>query len=168
MSQLREAVDALVAVATEAGLPPDRARDEAMVFAAAIAEAAPRAAQDWCAAIEGAPTELAAVNAAFFDAASRGRKSRGAPTALLSELAATAPGRATAYAKALTEVASAACSSANRRCGSRAMPPSPPPPNWRPPAWPTPARPPGACPQASPVCRPPPPPSGTGSGPPRR
>ena len=110
MSQLREAVDALVAVATEAGLPPDRARDEAMVFAAAIAEAAPRAAQDWCAAIEGAPTELAAVNAAFFDAASRGRKSRGAPTALLSELAATAPGRATAYAKALTEVASAACS----------------------------------------------------------
>ena len=72
MSQLREAVDALVAVATEAGLPPDRARDEAMVFAAAIAEAAPRAAQDWCAAIEGAPTELAAVNAAFFDGIRQG------------------------------------------------------------------------------------------------
>jgi Holliday junction resolvasome RuvABC ATP-dependent DNA helicase subunit len=110
MSQLREAVDALVAVATEAGLSPDRARDEAMVFAAAIAEAAPRAAQDWCAALPDGPTELADANAAFFDAASRGRKSRGAPTALLGELTATAPTRAVAYATALTEVASAACS----------------------------------------------------------
>jgi hypothetical protein len=110
MSQLREAVDALVAVATEAGLPPGRARDEAMVFAAAIAEAAPRAALDWCAALDGGPTELGAANAAFFDAASRGRKSRGAPTALLSELTATHSGHAAAYAKALTEVASAACS----------------------------------------------------------
>ena len=109
MSALREAVDGLVAVATEAGLAPDRARDEGMVFAAAIAEAAPRAALDWCAALDAGPTDLAAANAAFFDAASRGRKSRGAPTALLSELAATAPSRATAYAKALTEVASAAC-----------------------------------------------------------
>ncbi len=109
MSAMREAVDALVAVATEAGLAPDRARDEGMVFAAAIAEAAPRAALDWCAALDAGPTDLAAANAAFFDAASRGRKSRGAPTALLSELAATAPSRATAYAKALTEVASAAC-----------------------------------------------------------
>ena len=36
MSQLREAVDALVAVATEAGLPPDRVRDEAMVFALSL------------------------------------------------------------------------------------------------------------------------------------
>lgn len=110
MSQLREAVDALVAVATEAGLSPDRARDEAMVFAAAIAEAAPRAALDWCAALDDGPSELAAANAAFFDAASRGRKSRGAPTALLGEVTATAPSHATAYAKALTEVASAACS----------------------------------------------------------
>ena len=69
MSALREAVDGLVAVATEAGLAPDRARDEGMVFAAAIAEAAPRAALDWCAALEAGPTDLAAANAAFFDAA---------------------------------------------------------------------------------------------------
>ena len=104
MSALREAVDGLVAVATEAGLAPDRARDEGMVFAAAIAEAAPRAALDWCAALEAGPTDLAAANAAFFDAASRGRKSRGAPTALLSELAATAPSRATAYALSLIHI----------------------------------------------------------------
>ena len=71
MSALREAVDGLVAVATEAGLAPDRARDEGMVFAAAIAEAAPRAALDWCAALDAGPTDLAAANAAFFDAASR-------------------------------------------------------------------------------------------------
>lgn len=120
MSQLRDAVEALVAVAERAGLPPQPARDEAMVFAAAIAEAAPRAAVDWVAAAaqpgaggatgEVAGPELAAANAAFFDAASRGRKFRGAPTTLLSELLAGGSAAAADYARALTEVASAACS----------------------------------------------------------
>ena len=109
MTQLREAVEALVAVAERAGLPPERARDEALVFAAAIAESAPGAAQDWVASQDGAPTELAAANAGFFDAASRGRKWRQSPTTLLTELAVTDRGHAAEYAKALAEVASAAC-----------------------------------------------------------
>ena len=41
MSQLRTAVDALVTVAEQAGIPAEAAREEAMSFAAAIAEAAP-------------------------------------------------------------------------------------------------------------------------------
>jgi len=36
MTQLREAVDALVAVATRAGIAADQARDEGLVFAAAM------------------------------------------------------------------------------------------------------------------------------------
>jgi len=109
MAQLREAVDALVAVATSAGLPADRARDEGLVFAAAIAESAPRAGQDWARAVDGGPRVLAAANDAFFDAASRGRKWRQSPTALLSELSVSDLPRAAEYARALTEVASAAC-----------------------------------------------------------
>ena len=73
MSALRQAVDALVGIAEQAGLPAGRARQEALVFAAAIAESAPRAASDWAAAADGVPRELGALNAAFFDAASRGR-----------------------------------------------------------------------------------------------
>ncbi len=118
MTQLREAVDALVAVATRAGIAADQARDEGLVFAAAIAESAPGAALDWVAARDGAtgtgPTggraELADANSAFFDAASRGRKFRGAPTRLLAELVAAGSGEAPAYARALTDVAPAACS----------------------------------------------------------
>ncbi len=113
MSQLREAVAALVGVAERVGLPADQARDEGLVFAAAIAESAPRAAQDWVAATgatpDGEPSELSAVNAAFFDAASRGRKWRQSPTTLLAELAVTDRGKAADYAKALADVATAAC-----------------------------------------------------------
>ena len=160
---LREAVDALVAVADTVGLDPGRARDEAMSFAAAIAESAPRAAADWCAALVAGPTEPAAANSAFFDAASRGRKSRGAPTPLLGELVAIHPDRAAAYAKALTEVASAACTlgeptlrvtgnaavaaaaqlGAARLAGPRVPPPNlpgmPPAVTFPTPAFPTPA-----------------------------
>jgi hypothetical protein len=113
MTQLREAVDALAAIAERAGLVGQQARQEALVFAAAIAEAAPRAAVDWVAAqapAGSAPTDLGAANAAFFDAASRGRKFRGAPTTLLSDLVASGSPLAPDYARALTEVASAACS----------------------------------------------------------
>ncbi len=109
MSSLREALDALVAVATTAGQPADRARDEGLTFAAAIAESAPAAAQDWIAARDGHPGDLATANAGFFDAASRGRRWRQSPTAVLTELLVTDSGAAAAYARALTEVASAAC-----------------------------------------------------------
>ena len=53
----------------------------------------------------------------FFDAASRGRRWRDAPTAMLSSLAAQGSPHASAYAASLAEVASAACSSASRPCG---------------------------------------------------
>ncbi len=113
MSQLREAVDALVGVAGRVGLPADQAREEGLFFAAAIAESAPRAAQDWVLATGADPdvalSELGAANAAFFDAASRGRKWRQSPTTLLTELAMTDRSKAAEYAKALAEVASAAC-----------------------------------------------------------
>ncbi|HRW17768.1 MAG TPA: AAA family ATPase [Dermatophilaceae bacterium] len=109
-SALRTAVDALVAVAEGAGLSAEHARQEAMAFAAAIAEAAPRAALDWASALDDGPTELGPANAAFFDAASRGRKFRGAPTTLLSELVATSRDKAADYARALAEIASAAAS----------------------------------------------------------
>ncbi|MBK8468633.1 MAG: AAA family ATPase [Actinomycetales bacterium] len=110
MTQLRASVDALVAVGTASGLAPERIRDEAMSFAAAIAEAAPRAALDWAKALEDGPREASVANGAFFDAASRGRKFRGSPTTILGELLAEDPATGASYARALTEVASAACS----------------------------------------------------------
>jgi Cdc6-like AAA superfamily ATPase len=114
MSQLRTAVDALVAVAEQAGIPAEAAREEAMSFAAAIAEAAPRAAADWAAAQADsgglAGSEAHQIHTAFFDAASRGRRYRVGATTLLRHLLDTASTHATAYATALTEVASAAAS----------------------------------------------------------
>ncbi|MGV1009276.1 MAG: AAA family ATPase [Dermatophilaceae bacterium] len=109
MSQLAAAVDALLTVAERAGVPADQARDEALALAAAIAESAPGAASDWVASQDGASRDLAVANAAFFDAASKGRKWRQSPTTLLTELAMTDRDAAAAYAKALAEVASAAC-----------------------------------------------------------
>ena len=60
------------------------------------------------------PTGLDAAGGAtstqdFFDAASRGRRWRGSPTAILSTLSAQGSPQATNYAGALAEVASAAC-----------------------------------------------------------
>ena len=114
MSQLRTAVDALVTVAEQAGIPAEAAREEAMSFAAAIAEAAPRAAADWAAAQADsgglAGSEAHQIHTAFFDAASRGRRFRVGATTLLRHLLDTASAHATAYATALTDVASAAAS----------------------------------------------------------
>jgi adenylate kinase family enzyme len=107
---LKAATDVLVALASSAGLPADQARDEGLAFAAAIAEVAPRAAVDWARSQDAGPADLASVNAAFFDAASRGRKWRQAPTAMLSLLVASNAPQAPDYARALAEVASAACS----------------------------------------------------------
>lgn len=106
---LRAAVADLVALAASAGVAVDTARAEGLRFAAAIAESAPGAALDWApaAGVDGA--DAAAANVAFFDAASGGRKWRQAPTALLSELAATGSPQASAYAARLADIAAAAC-----------------------------------------------------------
>ncbi len=100
---LGEAIDALLVVAQRAGIAPDTARAEALALAAAVGESAPRAADDWSAAVPGATVQD------FFDAASRGRRWRGAPTAVLTELVAQGSPEKAAYAEALAEVASAAC-----------------------------------------------------------
>ncbi len=109
MSGLSAALDALVAVAARAGVDLAQARSEALAFAAAVAESAPRAAADWAQAADLETSSADAANRAFFEAASRGRKWRQAPTAVLSRLAAERSEHTTAYAEALTEVASAAC-----------------------------------------------------------
>lgn len=104
---LARALLVLVAAGRAGGLDPDEVRTEGAALAAAVAESAPRAATDWAAQVGGLdprPTH------AFFDAASRGRRSRSAPTRLLGELVATRSAAAVEYARALTVVASAACS----------------------------------------------------------
>jgi hypothetical protein len=100
---LQQALSELLAVATRAGVPDDRARAEALSLAAALAESAPGAPADWGKVTPGATTQD------FFDAAVRGRRWRGAPTAVLSELVAQGSPEKAAYAEALAEVASAAC-----------------------------------------------------------
>jgi hypothetical protein len=102
-ASLTEAADAVADLATAAGADAAAARLEALVLAAAVAESAPGAAADWGAAVGGASTQD------FFDAASRGRRWRGAPTAILSMLAAQQSPHSVAYAQALAEVAAAAC-----------------------------------------------------------
>lgn len=102
---LAGALDALVDVAVRAGLDTGAARDEGERLAAALAESAPRAAADWTAATgAGGPG-----SAAFFEAASRGRRWRQSPTRLLGELVATSSPHAEPYARALVDVCSAAC-----------------------------------------------------------
>lgn len=110
MSSLRESIDALVSVGVQAGLSESAVRREALDFAAAIAEVAPKAAADWAGALDAPPDGLDALHTAFFDAASRGRKYRVAATSLLADLLASGAAKAGEYAVALTEVASAAAS----------------------------------------------------------
>jgi len=100
---LQEALSALLTVAGRAGVAEDTARSEALSLAAALAESAPGAAADWGKAVPGGTTQD------FFDAAVRGRRWRGAPTAVLTELIANGSSEKSAYAEALAEVASAAC-----------------------------------------------------------
>lgn len=102
-TELKDALDALLAVAARAGVPADSARAEGLSLAAALAESAPRASADWAAVTPGATTQD------FFDAAVRGRRWRGAPTAVLTELVGRNSPDKVAYAEALAELASAAC-----------------------------------------------------------
>jgi hypothetical protein len=102
-TSLADAVEQVVSVAARAGVPADAARIEALQLAAAVAESAPGAPKDWAAAVPGSDTRD------FFDAAVRGRRWRGAPTATLTGLVAGGSTEKIAYAEALAEVASAAC-----------------------------------------------------------
>ncbi len=106
-TSLGDALDELAAVGTAAGLVAAEVRGEGAALAAAVAESAPRAATDWLEHVRGASGPLAVQD--FFDAATRGRRWRAAPTRLLGELVATGSPHAPAYARALTEVTSAAC-----------------------------------------------------------
>ncbi|MFD3403193.1 AAA family ATPase [Kribbella sp. NPDC058693] len=100
---LQDALSGLLTVATRAGIAEDAARGEALSLAAALAESAPGAPADWAKAVPGGTTQD------FFDAAVRGRRWRGAPTAVLTELIANSSPEKAAYAEALAEIASAAC-----------------------------------------------------------
>lgn len=100
---LDQALEALAAVALSAGLQAETARAEGSALAAAVAESAPGAAADWTVALGGGTTQD------FFDAASRGRRWRAAPTATLGALVAQGSSLSLPYAQALAEVASAAC-----------------------------------------------------------
>jgi len=101
---LGEALDVLVEVAGSAGVDATSARAEGCALAAAVAESAPGAPASWSEALGGASTQD------FFDAATRGRRWRAAPTAMLSGLVAQGSSHAMPYARALAEVVSAACS----------------------------------------------------------
>src|SRR4051812_15407467 len=107
-SRLAESLEQLSDVAAEAGLDPAAARDEGLRVAAALAEAVPDAAPAWAQVAHPGLTDLGRINDAFFDAASRGRRWRGAPTDLLEALVVARHGLAGEYAEALTEVASSA------------------------------------------------------------
>ena len=79
---LDQALETLVAVAESAGVQAETARGEGSNLAAAVAESAPGAAADWATAVGGGTTQD------FFDAATRGRRWRAAPTATLGALVA--------------------------------------------------------------------------------
>ena len=100
---LDQALGVLGGVAESAGVPATTARSEGSALAAAVAESAPGAATSWAAAVGGGTTQD------FFDAATRGRRWRAAPTAILNSLVAQGSSRSVAYAEALAEVVSAAC-----------------------------------------------------------
>jgi AAA+ superfamily predicted ATPase len=100
---LDEALGVLGGVAESAGVPATTARSEGSALAAAVAESAPGAAASWAEAVGGGTTQD------FFDAATRGRRWRAAPTAILNSLVAQGSSRSVAYAEALAEVVSAAC-----------------------------------------------------------
>ncbi|MEP7192215.1 MAG: AAA family ATPase [Actinomycetota bacterium] len=100
---LEQAMQTLVEVAGSAGVQAETARAEGSALAAAVAESAPGAAADWAIAVGGGTTQD------FFDAATRGRRWRAAPTATLGALVAQGSPLSVRYAEALAEVVSSAC-----------------------------------------------------------
>ncbi len=102
-TSLAAALDALVAVATSAGVDPATARREGESLAATVAEPAKGAYVDWSEQTGGGRTAED-----FMDAASRGRRYRAAPTPTMAGLSLARSTHAPAYAKALSDVALAA------------------------------------------------------------
>ncbi len=96
---LREALDALTALATTAGIDPDVARAEGESLAATVAEPARGAYVDWCTETGHSTAED------FTSAASRGRRYRVAQTPAMASLASAGSAHAAAYAQALSDVA---------------------------------------------------------------
>lgn len=106
---LDRALDQLGRIAVRAGQDAGEARAEGEALAAAVAESSPRAHVDWSQRTGRAELPADQQAQAFFDAASRGRKWRSAPTQVLSRLTAARSGAATEYAEALATVTAAAC-----------------------------------------------------------
>jgi Holliday junction resolvasome RuvABC ATP-dependent DNA helicase subunit len=105
VSTLSASLDALVLVGSSAGLDGAAVRAEGGRLAAAVAESITGAGQDWL-----AETGTTGGLEAFFTAASSARRWRSSPTDLLAGLVAAHSEQAGAYARALTEVVSAASS----------------------------------------------------------
>lgn len=103
MTSLAPALDALVLTGTAAGLDAVAVRDEGARLAAAVAESIRGAGAEWLAAT-GASGGLET----FFTAAASGRRWRSGPTDQLAALASASSPHASAYARGLTEVISAA------------------------------------------------------------
>lgn len=99
MTTLREALDALTALAQSAGLDAATARSEGEALSATVAEPARGAYLDWCAETGHETAED------FTTAASRGRRFRVAQTPSMAALAVSGSEHAAAYAQALGEVA---------------------------------------------------------------
>jgi SpoVK/Ycf46/Vps4 family AAA+-type ATPase len=99
---LAAALDELGRAAAAARLQHEAAIREGEALAAAVAESAEQAYQDWCEQT-GHPDPQS-----FFDAAHRGRRWRAAPTMLLGQLVLERSPDAASYAKALAEVCRAA------------------------------------------------------------
>jgi len=111
MPQLKEALDALAALAHRLGVDAHEARREGVALAATVAEPAEPiylAARDWARATGMADADdIAAANDAFATSASSGRRWRASPTPLVSHLRETGAD-ADGYADALTQVVEAA------------------------------------------------------------
>jgi adenylate kinase family enzyme len=99
-SSLADALRALEAAAIAAGVDPAEARTEGERLAATVAEPARGAYVDWSEQTGGGRTAED-----FMNAASRGRRYRSAPTPSMSALALARSTHATAYARALADVA---------------------------------------------------------------
>ena len=100
---VRAAAAALISVGVAAGETDANVAAEAAALAAVASERARGAADDWAAAFGGRPTG--------FEAAARaGQSFSTRPTPMLARLVARADPQAGAYAQALAELASAACS----------------------------------------------------------
>ncbi|KQQ10127.1 AAA family ATPase [Rathayibacter sp. Leaf296] len=103
MTALAPALDALVLAGSAAGLDAAAVRDEGARLAAAVAESITGAGPDWLEA-----TGTSGGLESFFTAASSARRWRSGPTDHLAVLVRAGSDHAPAYARALTEVVSAA------------------------------------------------------------